>query len=282
MPSHRLKEIKTDYFTVCGYSVAGEETVIAVPELDVCFDIGKAPEQVISINNVLLTHGHIDHSSGLGYYLSHRLFCGQKYGTIYAPADIVEPIGKIVEAWGVLDGSKIEADIIPVRPGDEFWLRRDLILRVFKTSHNRSSVGYAVIETRKKLKPQYYGLSGRELIKLKENNVEIDSRIEVPLVAYTGDTSDADYSHLDYVRDSKVLIIECTFFEQEHIDRAKAGKHIHINSLASVLEKLNNEKVVLIHFSQRTHIKEAKELLKAKLPSDILDKVVILMDGRFG
>ncbi len=279
MPSHRLKDIETDYFTITGYSVAGEETVVAIPELDVCFDIGKAPDQVISINNVMLTHGHIDHASGLGYYLSHRLFCGQKYGTIYAPADIIEPIHRIVDAWGVLDGSKIEADIVPVNPGDEFYIRRDLLVRVFKTVHNRSSVGYSIIETRKKLKPEYFGLKGSELLALKKDRVQIDYRLEVPLVTYTGDTSDADYSHLDYVRDSKVLIIECTFFEQEHKDRAKAGKHIHIDNLAAVLEKLNNEKIVLIHFSQRTHIKEAKDLLKAKLPADIFEKTVIMMDN---
>ena len=28
---------------VIGYSVAGEETVVSVPSLDVCFDIGRCP-----------------------------------------------------------------------------------------------------------------------------------------------------------------------------------------------------------------------------------------------
>ncbi len=279
MPSHRLNEIATDYFTVVGYSVAGEETVVAIPELDVCFDIGKAPDQVINISNVFLTHGHIDHASGLGYYLSHRLFCGQKCGTIYAPADIIEPIHKIIDAWGVLDGSTIEADIVPVKPGDEFYIRRDLLVRVFKTCHNRTSVGYTVVETRKKLKPEYYGLKGSELLALKKANVQIDNRVEVPLVTYTGDTSEADYSHLDYVRESKVLITECTFFEKEHVDRAKAGRHIHIDNLAAVLEKLNNEQVILMHFSQRTHIKDAKDLLRAKLPPNLYRKVIVLMDN---
>lgn len=278
MPSHRLRQIETEYFNIIGYSVAGEETVIAIPELDVCFDIGKSPEQVISINNLFLTHGHIDHTSGLAYYLSHRLFCGQKPGSVYVPAELVEPVCRIIDAWGSLDGSKVEADIIPVEPGDEFRIRRDLIVRAFKTKHNRSSLGYTVIETRKKLKSEFAGLTGKELVELKKKNIQIDYAVEIPLVSYTGDTSEADYSGLDFVRKSKVLIIECTFFDKEHIERAKAGKHIHIDNIAEVLEKLENEQIILIHLSQRTRLRDAKRMLKKRLPADIMSKTAILMD----
>ena len=73
MPSHNLASIKIDDLEIIGYSVAGEETVVAVPQLDVCFDIGKAPDQIIPINNVLITHGHMDHAAGFAYYLSTRV-----------------------------------------------------------------------------------------------------------------------------------------------------------------------------------------------------------------
>ena len=85
MPSHNLAHIKIEKLEIIGYSVAAEETVVAIPQLDVCFDIGKAPEQIISINNVLLTHGHMDHAAGIAYYLSNRNFIGQSPGRIYAP-----------------------------------------------------------------------------------------------------------------------------------------------------------------------------------------------------
>ncbi|MHC5182922.1 MAG: hypothetical protein ACYSPI_01420 [Planctomycetota bacterium] len=63
MPSHYLAKISIDDLDVLGYSVAGEETVIGMPQLDVCFDIGKAPDQLIALNHVLLTHGHMDHAT---------------------------------------------------------------------------------------------------------------------------------------------------------------------------------------------------------------------------
>jgi len=85
MPSHNLARIQIDDLDLLGYSIAGEETVVAMPQLDVCFDIGKAPDQVIAIGTVLLTHGHMDHSAGFAYYLSNRNFSGMSPGTIVAP-----------------------------------------------------------------------------------------------------------------------------------------------------------------------------------------------------
>ena len=82
MASHNLAQITIGDLDIIGYSVAGEETVVGMPQLDVCFDVGRAPDQIISINHVLLTHGHMDHAAGIAYYLSHRKFSGQKPGTI--------------------------------------------------------------------------------------------------------------------------------------------------------------------------------------------------------
>ncbi len=279
MASHDLAYIDIDDdLRVFGYSIAGEETVIAVPQLDVCFDIGKAPEQVVPINNVLLTHGHIDHASGIAYYLSHRNFCDQKEGTVLVPKGLVKPIRKILDAWGELDGNEIPCNLVGVEDGDEYMVKPNIVAKVFDTSHNRNSVGYSLVEVRKKLKKEYIGLSGQKLVALKKDGIEIENKIEMPLVSYLGDTCAADYYKLDHVRKSKVLITECTFFLEEHKDRAKAGRHIHVDHLGKFLEKMENEHIILMHFSQRTHIKDAKKILQKRLPREILDKTIILMD----
>jgi len=123
MPSHNLAHIQIDELEIIGYSIAAEETVVAMPQLDVCFDIGKAPDQVISVNNVLLTHGHMDHAAGIAYYLSHRDFCGQSAGTVLAPRELLGPIEQIIEAWSHLDGSRIPANLVGVKPGDEYQIQ---------------------------------------------------------------------------------------------------------------------------------------------------------------
>lgn len=280
MPSHLLAQLKVGDLEICGYSVAGEETVIGMPQLDVCFDIGKAPNQLISINHVLLTHGHMDHAAGIAYYLSHRKFVGLPAGTVLAPPNLMPHIQQILDAWGRLDGNSIPAKLIPVTPGDEYRLKPNLIVRIFATRHTRQAVGYCVIETRKKLKPEYVGLSGPEIVKLKQQGVPLENPIEVPIVSYLGDTSYLDFSELDYIAKSRILIAECTFFEDEHVERADAGRHMHIDEFAPMLERMQNEVVLITHLTQRTPITEVKRMLKERLSEETYKKVVILMERR--
>jgi ribonuclease Z len=278
MASHFLAKIKVDDLDILGYSVAGEETVVGMPQLDVCFDIGKAPDQLISISHVLLTHGHMDHAAGIAYYLSHRKFNGMSDGTVLAPSNSIEPLRQILDGWGRLDGNQIPANLVGVKPGDEYPIKPNLIARVFPTRHSRGSVGFSVIEIRKKLKDEYHGLSGHEIVKLKRQGVQIERTVEVPIVSYLGDTSYVDFSQLEYVSKSRILIAECTFLIDEHTERADAGKHMHIDEFGPLLERMENEMILITHLTHRTAVVEARNILQKRLPAAIYDKVTILMD----
>ena len=280
MPSHNLAQIKIGDLDIIGYSVAGEETVVAMPQLDVCFDIGKAPHQIISINHVLLTHGHMDHAAGIAYYLSHRNFSGQSPGTILAPSNLLGPIREIIDAWSRLDGNKVPAKLVGVKAGDEYQIKPNLFTRVFPTKHSRGSVGYTVIEKRKKIKPEYAKLTGPQIVELKKRGIEIDNPLEIPIVTYLGDTQNVDFSQLKYIVESKILIAECTFYETEHSVRAEAGRHIHINEFAELIEKLQNQHIIITHTTQRTPMREIRRILKETLPAEKYDKVILLMDTR--
>jgi ribonuclease Z len=280
MPSHNLAHIKIDDLEIIGYSVAGEETVVAMPQLDVCFDIGRAPTQVISINHMLLTHGHMDHAAGIAYYLSQRNFCGLSAGTVLAPQNLLQSIETILSGWKRLDGNNIPAKLVGVRSGDEYQVKRDLFVRVFPTKHSRGSVGYSIIEKRKKLKSEYAELSGPQLVALKKKGVEIEYVLEVPIVTYLGDTKYVDFAQLEYIANSKILIAECTFFLAEHSGRAEAGRHMHIEELAGLLGKMKNKHIIITHLSQRTGIPEARRILKKTLPADTYKKIILLMDKK--
>lgn len=280
MPSHNLASLTIDGQEIVGYSVAGEESVIAMPQLDVCFDIGKAPDQMIAVNNVLLTHGHMDHAAGIAYYLSHRNFCGQSAGTVLTPQALVDPINTIVSAWGKLDGQQIPANIVGVKPGDEYEIKPNLYAKVFPTKHSRGSVGFTIVEKRKKLKEEYLNLNGPQIVELKKQGIQIDNQIEIPLVTYLGDTTLADYASIDYVGKSKILITECTFYLDEHIERAKAGRHIHVDDFAKLVDNMENEYIVVTHLTQRISISQARQILKDKLSKESYDKVLILMEHR--
>jgi len=280
MASHNLSHIKIDELEIIGYSVAGEETVVAMPQLDVCFDIGKAPNQIISVNNILLTHGHMDHAAGIAYYLSHRNFCGQSAGTILAPENLIGPMKEIIDAWSRLDGNEIPANLVGVKPGDEYQIKPNLFTRVFPTKHSRGSVGYSVIEKRKKIKPEYSQLSGPQIVELKEQGIEIDYPLEIPIVSYLGDTQYVDFSQLKYVAESKILIAECTFYIEEHTIRAEAGRHMHINEFAELIEKLQNEHIIITHTTQRTPMRQIHKILQEALSAEKYRRTILLMDKR--
>ncbi|MBW8017175.1 MAG: MBL fold metallo-hydrolase [Planctomycetes bacterium] len=281
MPSHRLAKIIIDDMDIIGYSVAGEETVVAMPQLDVCFDIGKAPDQVIPVNNLLLTHGHMDHAAGIGYYLSHRNFCGMPPARVFAPANLLEPIRQILDAWGKLDGSSVPVTLVGIKPGDEHRIKGNLYARAFPVNHNYGAVGYSIIEKRKKLKPEYTKLKGPQIVELKKQGIKIDYTLEFPIVSYMGDTSYMDFSKIDYIAKSKILIIECTFFLDEHRDRADAGKHMHIDELAGLIERMQNEHVIVTHLSQRIGIGQAKTILRKSLSAKAYKKTTLLMDRKW-
>ena len=281
MPSHSLSHIKIDDIEILGYSVAGEETVVGIPQLGVCFDIGKAPEQIISINNLLLTHGHMDHAAGIAYYLSHRKFSGQSSGTILAPANLLEPVGEILDAWGRLDGNSIPVNFISMRPGDEYQIKPNLFARAFATKHSRGSLGFSIIEKKKKLKEKYLGLAAPQIVELKKKGTTIDYTIESPIVTYLGDTRYHNFSKFEFIAKSKILIAECTFVNDEHIDRALAGAHMHVDEFVEMVKSFDNEHIIVTHLSQRTHIGEAKKILREKLGQELYSRIIILMDRKY-
>lgn len=256
-----LAIVKTPYFHVLGYSVAGEESCVQVPELNLTFDIGKCPRPALTADFCLLSHGHIDHSAGIAYYLSQRFFQGMKPGTILCPAKIAQPLSDIIHAWAGLEGKVTQHTIVPLNVGDEYELRRGLIARAFATRHTVPSLGFTVIDRREKLRQDLLeqNLPGHILREMKERGERITYTLDVPMVAYTGDTSMGETLMQDGVRDAKVLITECTFFEHDHRKRAAHGHHLHVADLLEVLPHLQNELVLITHLSRRTHLRAARD-----------------------
>ncbi|MBT3279533.1 MAG: hypothetical protein HN909_00555 [Phycisphaerales bacterium] len=276
-----LSTVVTPETTILGYSVAGEETVILCPELDVVFDIGRCPREALAPDHLLLSHSHADHSAGLLYYFAQRDFQGIGGGTCVLPANLVERAEELVHAWGRFEGHLPPYHFVGIRDGEDYEIRRGLIARAFKVRHNRGAVGYSVIDVRQKLKDEYLGLGQDDIIALKKDDVEITRRVEIPLVAYLGDTAAMNFSDLPHVRDAKTLLIECTFVDEEHTIRAKAGKHIYIEQLPEILEGMNNERVLITHITKRSNLGFARRRLKKLLAPELYERVSFLMSRQY-
>jgi ribonuclease Z len=261
-----------------GFSLAGEESVIAAPEYNVCFDIGRAPREVISIDNVCLTHGHMDHAAGIAYYFSQRTFVGNAPGRVIVPQCLVAPLQSLMAVWAQIEGHPSPGTICGVRPLQDVTIRRNLLVRPFAVNHGGDALGFTLIEVRFKLKPEYFGKSGQHLAALKKEGVEIVRRVEVPLLTYTGDTALGRWLEHDFVQKSRGVLLECTFVDAEHRQRARAGRHMHIDDLPAALEALPEPEIMLIHLTRRTDLRQAKHMLRERLAVDQLDRISFLMD----
>lgn len=274
----KFAKIRFGTFHVVGYSVAGEETVVQIPEMNVCFDIGRAPYFALTSDYVCITHCHMDHIAGLGYYLSQRAFQGMKTGNVVVPRELERPIDNLLRSWRDVERQGTPYSIIPMSAGQMYEVRRDFGIRAVQSHHGGVSLAYVLISIREKLKPEYMGKTGPELARMKAEGVEIQYRLEVPMVAFLGDTTAGPvFDHPD-VQNAQVLVTECTFFDSDHKLKAKAGKHLHVDHLIEQLPKLKNEFIVLTHVSRRTGIRRARGILKKKIGTEAMKRILFLMD----
>lgn len=267
-------------YRVQGLSVAGEESVVQVPELDIVFDIGLCPRPVLPSPYVALTHGHMDHAAGLSYYLSQRYFQGMGTGTIVCHPSLAPAIDNLMKAWVQIEAQKTPYDLKPLAHDEQFQIKPNTFLRAFETVHTVPSMGYCVVEMRSKLDPQYAGLTQEQLVELKQQGTRITELHEVPLVCYTGDTAWGPHFERDDVLGARILITECTFLEDEHRDKAPIGKHLHLDHIVELCEKSRAEAIVLTHLSRRTHMNQVRKMIHAKIPPEHRDRVLLLMDNR--
>lgn len=267
-------------YRIYGVSVAGESTAVVVPELDVCFDIGVCLRPMLSPANVALTHGHMDHVAGLPYYFSQRWFQGMGTGRCICDRRIEPAVRRMMEGWVDLEQQRTPHEIVGLEAEQDFEIKNNIFIRGFHVDHTVPSMGFTVLERRTKLKAEFHNLPQEKLMEIKRGGTEITREIRVPLVTYIGDILPGPALMREDVVNSKVVIMECTFFEGDHRDRALTGQHVHVSDIAELFPRLKADALILTHVSRRTNLGLAREQLSARIGEANTNRVFLLMDHR--
>lgn len=269
------QKMKIGEFEVLGFSRAGQGTSFVFPLLDICFDVAQGLPFHLNVKKYFITHGHLDHAAGLPYIASQKALNKSAPPEFFLPTSMIDPIHEIFKLWSKIEDFTIPYTIYPVTAHDQFELKPPYFIRPFKTVHRIESFGYSLFRKNKKLKAIYRGLTGIEIVGLKKQGVEVDEVKEEPLISFTGDTQIEVLSECSWLKNCRYLFIECTYLDdRKNVEHAKKWGHLHIDELIPLLDELNCEKIILIHFSRRYRAQEIPYLLLKKLPKKEQGRVV--------
>ena len=272
-----ITEVRAGPYTLRGISVGGVYTTLHVPELDVLLDAGLPLRSFATVGRFFLSHGHLDHVSGLAGLLNIRGLVGGKRATIYLPAEIEEPVRDLLRAHTALARAELDVELVPMLPGDERPLGNSVFVRAFQTHHPVPSLGYQFVRRVSKLRPEHHGKAPEEIARLRKQGArglfEEHERLEL---AYATDTLSRVLDTEPSLLESRVLVLECTFVDSTRsVEDARRKFHLHLDELIELAPKFNNEALVLMHFGQGTSPERVREAVQSRLPPGLRERVVV-------
>lgn len=271
--------------TITAFSIAALSTYALVPELNCAFDMGDCILEAVAIPNVFITHAHGDHTRCLLRHDSLRRLMGMEQANYYVPEENLEGFKELARAWKFLENVGEKKFTPPrlhaLKPGGEVWLHKQLVAKAFPVLHTLPSLGYTLYDVRKKLKPEYQGKPGQELAKMRKEGVAFEDEIWVPRITFIGDSTIETLYQEPHIGKSRILFLELTFLLEDERELAKKRGHTHLDDLLEFLEArpdaLENEHIILKHFSMRYTRHTIQSVLNTRLPKSLLERVHILV-----
>ena len=177
-------------FHVVGYSVAGEETVVQVPELNVCFDIGRCPFFALTSDICALRTGTWITWRGCRITCRSGISRASRRERCCLPRPLAPYVDQMLRRWRDIERQATPYTLVPMNPGDVHEVRARFRHPCGRDASRAGQPGISCLVSRTgQAQARILGTPGPELAAMRKSGVQIQYRIEVPLVAYLGDTT---------------------------------------------------------------------------------------------
>jgi len=209
--------------TLRGTSVAARATAFAVREFGVALDVGRMSPAIAAQPVVLLSHGHLDHLSGVLAYLNVRArFHKGEPTRLVVPESVAGPLEKALALMPGMESVRkrlrLADTIVGVRAGERVELPGGTAT-AFAMDHGIETLGWALRQPRKRR----------------------------PALVYAADGSTGPFVADPSLLDATVAIAECTFVERNRKVAARLAKHAHLSDWVALAPKLRCDHLVLAH-----------------------------------
>jgi len=212
---------------------------------------------------VFISHADRDHLAGL---LQYNQLSSFRKPTIYYPKD-ANSLHFLAEFTAKFDPHTVNTLWKPLADNEIIPIKTGFSVQGFENKHidvsgKLKSLSYKVVETKNKLKPEFYGLKAEELIVLKKEKGEdfIKESEHKNILIYSADTPVFDYSKFD---NCQVLIHEATFLSKKELDKGnQKNKHSSLEEVMQMVSEIKVEKLILGHFSSRYEQEKADHEIK--------------------
>lgn len=250
--------------TIKGHSRSAYRTGYLIHPYNIYLDAGHPSPVPPSL--ILVSHGHYDHIANLYSLL---LISEGKNVPVMLPVSTNGNIQKMLDSFASLNNGKksIYKNWTPINQNtfNINIISKKIIINTYKLDHRVPTQGYGITEVHKKLKEEYKHLNGKELAELKKTT-EITFEHNIKMILFISDTGKSVLPKLPF-NEYPIVIIECTFFDDEHYDESVKRKHLHWKDLEPYVISNENTRFILGHFSCRykeEYIKDISNIITEK------------------
>ncbi len=259
--------IQLDGLRIEGWSLAGEETWFRVHPPGLALDAGRGAPALAGADDLLLSHGHLDHALGVPYYLSQRCLHHRGSSRIFCPRELAADLEALIRAAERMEHASYRYELIPLDPGSRCDLSRDFAIEAFRTDHGVASLGYFLEKRKRRLRADLRHLEAPEIAALRRRGESVEQEIREIFLAYCGDTGPAVFDSEPRVLQAPVLLLECTFLGSAMRGKDGEHRHLHLEEVLARADRFANRAVVLHHLSRRHTPAQLRAELAARAPA---------------